>query len=100
MSRRVKPEPARPLGKAGSEFWNEAWGKGPWLTSVDVELLLMVCEQMDERVALRIRVLQGKEPRKELRELDKLVAQGLQMLGFTPAERASSKPAEHHSSWT
>lgn len=99
MSRRKAPEPARPLGKAGQEFWDAAWVKGAWLKPVDVELLQMVCEQMDERVALRVRVLQGTEPRRELRDLDKLIIQGLQMLGFTPAERAVSQQLDHQSSW-
>lgn len=87
MTRAAKPEPGRPLGRAGSEFWDATWEKGSW--PADVELLLMVCEQMDERVALRVRVLQGKEPRRELRDLDKLIVQGLQMLGIATGDRSA-----------
>ncbi len=72
----------------------------PLAVPIDVELLQMVCEQMDERVALRVHVMQGTEPRKELRNLDKMIVSGLQLLGFTPADRAAQDAAHHQSSWT
>lgn len=92
------PDPSRALGNVGTTFWRDAWAQGDWLRPVDTELLQMVCEQMDERAALRIRVLQGADERKELRDLDKLIIQGLQMLGFA-SNRPAPKPADHNSSW-
>lgn len=93
------PDPTRALGNVGTTFWREAWAQGKWLETIDTELLQIVCEQMDERVALRVRVLQGTDQRKELRDLDRMIVQGLQLLGFTPADRAARATSQHQSSW-
>lgn len=58
----------------------------------------MVCEQTDERAMLRMRLLNGGDwrDRAQLRSLEKLIAQNLGSLGFTPTDRArlggSSQP--------
>ncbi|NBW20719.1 MAG: hypothetical protein EBR82_73420 [Caulobacteraceae bacterium] len=53
------PVPHRPLGPAGQQFWERVWSVGfTWISpQMDIELLQMVAEQIDERVALRMRVL-------------------------------------------
>ena len=53
------PEPVRPLGQVGLAFWQRVWAVGfAWISpQTDIELLQMVCEQIDERQALRVRVL-------------------------------------------
>lgn len=84
------PTPARPLMAAGTQLWDRAWRYGHrWLAETDVELLLMVCEQMDERTALRIRVIRNNDWRERagLRALDNAIADGLAALGFTPEAR-------------
>lgn len=92
------PEPARPLGQAGMALWARAWRSGrAWLSiDTDLELLQIACEQLDERVALRIRVLRendGQE-RQALRQLDKQIIANLSLLGFTPTDRARLGLAE------
>lgn len=86
------PEPHRPLGSAGRQLWDRVWLEGfAWVSpQVDVELLQMVCEQVDERQALRVKVLRDGEWRERLalRQLDRQVLECLSLLGFTPVDRA------------
>ena len=86
------PEPVRPLGQAGLAFWNRVWAVGfAWISPhTDVELLQMVCEQIDERQSLRVRVLRDGDwrDRTALRALDAQVLDCLSLLGFTPVDRA------------
>jgi hypothetical protein len=92
------PDPPRPLGPGGTQLWTRAWlAARSWLSpQTDVETLLMVCEPVDERIALRITVLRDgvAEDRKALRDLDKQVLNGLSILGFTPTDRARLGLAE------
>lgn len=92
------PDPPRPLGVAGTHLWSRAWvAAGAWLSpQTDLDLLLMVCEQMDERIVLRIRVLRegNVDDRRGLRDLDKQIVSGLSLLGFTPTDRARLGLAE------
>jgi hypothetical protein len=73
-------------------MWERAWRAGSaWISAeTDVDVLLMVCEQIDERVALRLKVLREGEwrDRAALRSLDAQVMAGLSVLGFTPSDRA------------
>lgn len=92
-----RPEPPRPLATAGSALWERAWDHGKaWMAATDVELLLLTCEQLDERQALRLTVLREGDWRERaaLRALDKAVQDGLSMLGFTPTDRARLGVAE------
>lgn len=87
----LSPEPSRPLQRAGLGLWHAAWTHGyRWLAVTDTELLLMVCEQLDERTALRLRVLQTKDwrDRAALRSLEAAIRDGLTSLGFSPEARA------------
>jgi hypothetical protein len=86
------PEPVRPLGQVGLAFWQRVWAVGfAWISpQTDIELLQMVCEQIDERQALRVRVLRDGDwrDRTALRALDAQVLDCLSLLGFTPVDRA------------
>jgi len=86
------------LAAHGRELWDRIWSAGRrWISpDVDVELVLMVCEQVDERVRLRDRVLKAatSEERRALRELERAVVQNLSLLGFTPTDRARLGVAE------
>jgi len=57
---------------------------------MDVELLQIVAEQIDERAALRVKVLRDGDwrDRSALRALDSQVLDCLSLLGFTPVDRA------------
>jgi hypothetical protein len=100
------PQPVRPLGQDGRALWDRVWDAARhWVSpDSDLELLQVVCEQVDERQALRFRVLQatqpnmpsgeGSEDRKALRELDRQIVSGLSLLGFTPTDRARFALAE------
>jgi hypothetical protein len=92
------PEPARPLGQAGRALWNRVWGAGAtWLAElVDAEQVLILCEQADERAALRVKVLRDGEWRERaaLRALDAQIMDGLAVLGFNPVDRARLGVAE------
>lgn len=97
---RTTPEPHRPLlgttsGKLGTgqQLWKMIWESGcPWLREgSDSELIMLVCEQTDERTMLRDRMFRtGLEwrDRAALRALEKQIAQNLAQLGFTPTDRA------------
>jgi len=91
------PDPPRPLSSAGRSLWERAWQSGrAWLAETDAELLLLVCEQLDERQMLRVQVLRegGWRDRAGLRALDKEISDNLGMLGFTPVDRARLGVAE------
>lgn len=92
------PEAPRPLGPAGLALWNRVWPAARhWMSpEIDLEYLLVVCEQLDERVALRIRVLREGQSydRRDLRDLDRQLLTALGVLGFTPSDRAKLGLAE------
>jgi len=74
-------------------LWNMIWQSGsPWLRQeTDTELVMLVCEQTDERTLLRDKMFRhGLEWRERaaLRMLEKQIAQNLAQLGFTPTDRA------------
>ena len=97
------PEPIRPLGKYGRPLWNQVWSSGAgWLKqNMDTELVLMLCEAMQERIMLKI-MLQNNQSlwreRRALREVDRLIISLLAQIGFTPAERGmlnAGEPTKH-----
>ena len=93
------PEPSRQLFDAGLVLWNRIWAMGQlWISpNTDVELLLMTCEMLDERVRLRSFVWNNPEAwreRKALRELEKNITNSLSLLGFTPTDRSRLGIAE------
>lgn len=86
------PEPSRPLGRFGFELWNRLWTAGAvWLRpSLDQELMLIVCELVDERMLLRARLAQNPDAwrdRRALREIDRQITSILGDLGFSPTDR-------------
>jgi len=94
-----KPEPHRQLFEAGLTLWDNVWSMGrTWISpTTDAELLLMTCEQLDERVRLRTFVWNNPElwrERKALRELEKAITGNLSLLGFTPVDRTRMGVAE------
>jgi len=94
------PEPHRPLmGSrsgglgAGQQLWKMIWESGsPWLrVECDLELVMIVCEQTDERTLLRDKLFRNGidwRERAGLRMLEKQIANNLSQLGFTPTDRA------------
>lgn len=92
------PDPARPLGREGRALWDRVWAAGAtWLAErVDAEQVLILCEQMDERAALRVRVLRDNDWRERagLRALDAQIMDGLSVLAFNPTERSRLGVAE------
>lgn len=92
------PEPLRQLGPFGTSFWDRVWRSGAvWISpSTDIELVQMLCEWIDERAQLRLRVFQDGEwrDRNALRALDSQIVSGMSMLGFTPTDRTRLGLAE------
>jgi hypothetical protein len=94
------PEPHRPLlpGRDGTTgygrmLWNQVWqAGGAWLRrDADLELVMMVCEQTDERTILRNKLFSGQldwRERAALRHLEKQITTNLSTLGFSPTDRA------------
>lgn len=99
-SRLTAPEPTRPLGKAGRELWERAWSTAT--TPPDTNALLQLCEQMDERLALRLKVLRDGDhrDRSALRTLDHQVNAGLVALADDQdARRPATWPAATKRWW-
>jgi len=93
-----KPEPDRPLGKPGKELWDRVWDSGAsWISPhTDLELLLITCELVDERWALRASVLRTEDTkeRRQLNDLTRIIIGNLSLLGFTPTDRSRLGVAE------
>jgi hypothetical protein len=93
------PDPPRPLGPAAA-LWRQIWAAGrTWIGPSDVELVLLVCESIDERVALRMRMLRAGNDvdwrdRVAFWSLDDQVRSMLSMLAFTPTARSRLGVAE------
>ena len=92
------PQPTRQLFEPGQELWERVWTMGhTWLSySTDIDLLLLVCEQLDERSKLRTTVWNENrnDERKALRALEKQIVENLSLLGFTPTDRSRLGIAE------
>ena len=92
------PEPPRQLFEAGQQLWDSPWENGlSWISPhSDLELLMMTCEQIDERIKLRTSVWNNNrsDERKALRALDREIVSNLSLLGFTPADRTRLGVAE------
>lgn len=89
------PEPARPLGDAGRALWDRTWVAAH--QPPDGDALLVLCEQVDERQALRFRVIADGDWRERncLRQLDAQITAGLERvsadLGESSPERWPSQ---------
>lgn len=96
------PDPDRPLGHMGGALWERVWrsaGRAP----VDTETLLVLCEQMDERVHLRVRSIKTPDDwrtRNALRAVDHQIVSGLNSLGLASARKVPEEwPAETKRWW-
>lgn len=92
------PEPPRPLGPEGLKLWNRIWEKGKtWISPAsDLELVMLLCESMDERTQLRVQVLRGSDwrDRVALRSLESQLVSMLSALGLNPTDRSKLGVAE------
>lgn len=79
---RVIPEPARPLHTVGRAMWDQVWQRGD--VRGNVESFLLLCEQLDERSALRARVFERGDYRDRagLRALEDSIVRNLAALGL------------------
>lgn len=86
------PEPPRPLGSEGMKLWERIWGMNrPWIDrSADLDFVTLLCEQMDERVFLRARVIGGQgdwRDRVALRAIDQQIGDAFGRLALNPKDR-------------
>lgn len=93
------PDPLRRLNDSGLALWVRIWEMGEiWISQrTDIELVQLVCEQLDERDGLRDYVIDNVDARFErsaLRELEKAIRSNLSLLGFTPTDRMKLGVAE------
>jgi len=92
------PEPPRPLGPEGLKLWERVWTNGrAWISDrTDIEHVLLLCESMDERTALRLQVLRGSDwrDRVALRSLEHQIVGMLSSLAFNPVDRTRLGVAE------
>lgn len=86
------PEPGRPLGPAGLELWSRTWSEAN--SPPDSDVLLVLCEQVDERQRLRRRVFEDDDWRDRncLRQLDAQVSKGLTTLAAALDQRPKTWP--------
>lgn len=92
------PEPLRPLGPEGKKMWDRVWEmRNRWIsTTLDLDHVTILCETVDERVALRVRVFRDNEwrDRVALRALDDQIERMMGALGLNPTERAKLNVGE------
>lgn len=83
-------------------MWRRIWNlRAAWIDAeADKDHILLLCESMDERVALRVRVLRDPDDwrtRNQLRNLDGQISAMISALGLNPVERKAlqvERPAE------
>lgn len=92
------PEPPRQLFEFGRQLWDRVWQAGAaWISpDFDIELLLIVCEQTDERIRLRASVWNNNraDERRALRTLESQIVDNMSKLGFSPTDRSRLGIAE------
>ena len=92
------PIPPRPLGPEGLKLWNRIWDEGKsWISPAsDLEMVILLCESMDERTQLRLQVLKGSDwrDRVALRSLESQIVSMLSSIGFDPISRSKLGVAE------
>jgi hypothetical protein len=86
------PTPLRELAPDGRDMWTRLWSmNSPWIsTLIDLDHVTLLCESIDERVALRQRVLVDGDwrDRVALRALDEQIDRMMGALGLNPTDRA------------
>lgn len=97
------PEPARPLGPMGLALWARVWRSAAGVP-IDAEAVLVLCEQMDERVMLRVQVFKFPDHTKNraaLRAVDQQIISALTALGLSSARSIPVEwPAETQHWWS
>jgi phage terminase small subunit len=92
------PIPPRPLGPEGLKLWTRIWDEGKsWISPAsDLEVVILLCESMDERTQLRFQVLKGSDwrDRVALRSLESQIVSMLSAIGFDPVSRTKLGVAE------
>jgi hypothetical protein len=92
------PIPPRPLGPEGLKLWTRIWDEGKsWISPAsDLEVVILLCESMDERTQLRLQVLKGSDwrDRVALRSLESQIVSMLSAIGFDPVSRTKLGVAE------
>lgn len=93
LSQGELPEPPAGLGELGRGVWWQVLEEaGSWVSfRLDTLLLGLLCDQFEERAALRELVEDNPDQprlRIALRELDKALVSNLATLGLTPTDRA------------
>lgn len=75
--RKQNAEPLRFLAQTGADFWNSV--DTSQFNRAELEALQVLCEQIDERVALRLAVLRTGQPadRTALRTLDQQIGEAI-----------------------
>ena len=95
-----KPTPLRQLGPDGQALWTRLWSmNNPWISMlVDLDHVTLLCESIDERVALRQRVLADGDwrDRVALRALDDQIDRMMGALGLNPLPLHSARPYSDH----
>lgn len=85
------PTPPSELAEPGQTFWDLAWNS-PWISSSsDLTLVVITCQNLDERQTLREAILDSPSDRRirtSLREVEKQILTNLGLLGFTPSDRS------------
>ena len=82
--------PLHPLGVAGLALWKRVWAANDGtLLNIDSHVVQLLCESVDERVALRLRVCTEGDwrDRVALRTLEKSIEEMLGLLGLNPMSR-------------
>jgi hypothetical protein len=92
-------DPIRPLEWAGQQMWDSVFNVGElWVSSrTDVQLLQLVCEQLDRKVRLESYIMEHPDEWhmfKQLNDLERMISSNLSLLGFTPSDRTRLGLAE------
>lgn len=92
-------DPVRPLEWAGQQMWDSVFNAGElWVSNrTDVQLLQLVCEQLDRKVRIEQMILENPEEWhmfKQLNDLERMISTNLGLLGFTPSDRTRLGLAE------
>lgn len=92
-------EPHQPLGAAGQMLWERVFGLGQtWISPrSDVELLLIVCKQLDRQLLLEEQVNtrpQDFHASRQLLELENAIVRNLGLLGLSVDSRSKLGLAE------
>jgi hypothetical protein len=92
-------DPIRPLEWAGQQMWDSVFNRGElWVSSrTDVQLLQLLCEQLDRKVRLESYIMEHPDEWhmfKQLNDLERMISSNLSLLGFTPSDRTRLGLAE------